>query len=44
MLSPFLVSLPKIPYPLLLPPADQPTHSVPGPAIPMYWGIEPSQN
>jgi hypothetical protein len=42
MLSPFLVSPLKIPFPP--PPSPQPTHSVPGPGIPLYWGIEPSQD
>jgi hypothetical protein len=45
MLSPFLVSPPKIPYP---PPpfSSSPTYPLPlpGPGIPLYWGIEHSQD
>ena len=42
MLSPFLVSPLKMPYPLtllLLPNTPAP---IPGPGIPLYWGLEPS--
>ena len=39
MLSPFLVSHLKIPYPIPLPPAHYPW-----PLIPLHWGIEPSQD
>jgi hypothetical protein len=39
MLSPFLVSPPKIPYPLPLLP--NPPTPIPGPGIPLYWVIEP---
>jgi hypothetical protein len=42
MLSPFLVCPSKISYSLPPPPDPQPTHSIPGPGIPLYWGIEPS--
>jgi hypothetical protein len=39
---PFLVSLPKYPYPLPLLP--NPPTPIPGPGIPLYWGIDPSQD
>ena len=44
MLSPFLVSPPPLPIPSLLP--CSPTHQLllPGPDIPLHWGIQPSQN
>jgi hypothetical protein len=42
MLSPFLVSPPKIPYPLPLYP--NPSTPISGPGIPLYWNIEPSQD
>jgi hypothetical protein len=42
MLTHFLVSPPKIPYPLPLLP-DPPT-PIPGPGIPLHWGIELSQD
>jgi hypothetical protein len=41
-LSPFLVSSPTIPYPVPPPaPPCSPTHPLllPGPGIPLYWGI-----
>ena len=44
MLSHFLISPLKIPYPSpqhLLP---NPPTPIPGPGIPLYWGIEPSQD
>jgi hypothetical protein len=44
MLSPFLVSPPKIPYLFPLPLLPNPPTSTPGPGIPLYWGIEPSQD
>jgi hypothetical protein len=45
MLSPFLIFLPKTPYPMPLPRAHQPTQLLfPGPGNPLYWGIEPSQD
>ena len=42
MLSPFLISPLKTPYPTPLPP----THTLlpPCPDIPLHWSIEPSQN
>jgi hypothetical protein len=45
ILSPFLVSSLKIPYCLPPPPAP-PTHPLllPGPGIPLYWGIESLQD
>jgi hypothetical protein len=46
MLSPFLVSPPKTPYPSPLPlltPAHQPTHSR-FLALAFPWGLEPSQD
>ena len=45
MLSSFLVSPLKIPYPFPSFPCS-PTHLLllPGPGIPLYWGIEPSQD
>ena len=44
MLSPFLVSPPKnsIPSPIALFP-NLPT-PIPSPSLPLYWGIEPSQD
>jgi hypothetical protein len=30
-------SIPKVPY--ILPPPCSPTHPLPGPGIPLYWGI-----
>ena len=42
MLSPFLVSTPKITQSLPLLP--NPPTPIPGPGIPLYWGIEPSQD
>ena len=44
MLSLFLFSPPKIPYPL--PPAllPKPPTPIPGPGIPLYWGIDPSHD
>jgi hypothetical protein len=43
MLSPFLVSPLKIPYLLSTPTAPQTQPLLlPGPGIPLYWGIEPS--
>ena len=45
MLSFFLVSPLKTPFPLLpTPPAPNPPTPIPGPGIPLYWGIEPSQD
>ena len=44
MLSPFLISPPKIPYPLPLPLLPNPPTPIPGPGIPLYYGIEPSQD
>jgi hypothetical protein len=45
MLSPFLISPPKILYPLPSPPAPpNPSTPIPGPGIPLYWGLEPSQD
>ena len=43
-LSPFLVSLPKTPYPI--PHPCSPTHPLPLPCpdIPLQWGMEPSQD
>ena len=45
MLSPFPVSSPQIPYPILLP-LPPPTHPLPPhhPGIPLHWGTEPSQD
>jgi hypothetical protein len=42
MLSPFLISPLKAPYPITPPPV----HPLPPPysGIPIYWGIEPSQD
>ena len=42
MLSPFLISPPKIPSPFPLLP--NPLTPIPGPGVPLYWGIEPSQD
>jgi hypothetical protein len=39
MLSPFLISPLKIPYPLPL--LSNPPTPIPGSGIPLYWGIEP---
>jgi hypothetical protein len=44
MLSPFLVSPLKIPYPLPLALLPNPPTPIPGPSIPLHWGIEPSQD
>jgi hypothetical protein len=51
MLSPFLISPLKIPYPIPPPPASMrvvppPIHSIPLPysGIPLHWGIKSSQN
>jgi hypothetical protein len=44
MLSPFLVSPPKIPYPLPLPLVPNPPTPIPRPGIPLYWGKEPSKD
>ena len=47
MLSPFLVSPLKNPLPLSPPTSTcSPTHPLPlpGPRIPLHWGIEPSQD
>jgi hypothetical protein len=44
MLSPFLVSPQKIPDPLPLPLLPNPPTPIPGPGIPLYWGLEPSQD
>ena len=43
--TPFLVSPPKVPYPLPTSPCS-PIHTVllPNPSIPLYWGIEPLQD
>jgi hypothetical protein len=41
---PFLVSPPKIPYPLPVPLLPNPPTPIPGPVIPLYWGIVPSQD
>ena len=42
MLPPYLISPQKIPYPFnLLPNSPTP---IPGPCIPLYWGIYPSQD
>jgi hypothetical protein len=43
-MSPFLVSPLKIPYPLSSPPSPNPPTPIPDPGIPLYWGIEPSQD
>jgi hypothetical protein len=43
MLSPFLISPLKIPYPPL-PLLLNPPTPIPGPSIPLYWGKEPSQD
>jgi|UPI0000468C1B hypothetical protein len=40
MLSPFLVSPPKIPYPLPSPLHPNSPTPIPDPGIPLYWGIE----
>jgi hypothetical protein len=44
MLAPFLDSPPKIPYLLPQPLLPNPPTPIPGPGIPLYWGIEPSQD
>jgi hypothetical protein len=44
MLSPFLVTPLKIPYPLSFPLLPNPPTPIPGPGIPLYWGIEPLQD
>ena len=44
MFSPFLVSPLQIPYPIYLPLLTNPPTPIPGPDIPLYWGIEPSQD
>jgi hypothetical protein len=44
MLSIYLVSPPKIPYPPTSPPAPQPTQSHSWSWLPLYWSIEPSQD
>ena len=41
MLSPFLVSPSKIPYPVPIPLLPNPPIPIPSPDIPLYWGIEP---
>ena len=41
---PFPSFPPKIPYPLSLPLLPNPPTPIPGPGIPIYWGIEPSQD
>jgi hypothetical protein len=43
MLTPFLVSPQNFPIPFLLPLLTNPPTPIPGPGIPLYWGIEPSQ-
>jgi hypothetical protein len=40
MLSPFLVSSPQIPYILPQLPVLNHPFPLPGPGIPLYWGIE----
>jgi hypothetical protein len=42
MLSPFLISHPNIPYPPY--PLPNPPTPIHGRGIPLYWGIEPSQD
>jgi hypothetical protein len=44
MLSPFPVSPPKTPLPSPLPLLTNPPTPIPSPGIPLYWGIEPSQD
>ena len=44
MLSFFLVSPPKTPYPLLLPLLTNPPTLLPCLGIPLHWGIKPSQD
>jgi hypothetical protein len=41
MLSPFLVSPPKISYPFSSPPLMKPSTPFPGPGIPLYWVTGP---
>jgi hypothetical protein len=41
---PFPTFPPKILYPLPLPLLPSPPTPIPGPGIPLYWGIEPSQD
>ena len=43
MFSPFLFFPLKIPY-SPLPLLPNPPTPIPGPGIPLYWGIEPSQD
>jgi hypothetical protein len=44
MLSPFLVSPLKTPYPPAFSLLPNPPTPIPGPGIPLYCGIEPSQD
>ena len=49
MLSPFLLSPVKIPYSLPPPPPPpcsptNPPTPIPGPGIPLHWGIEPTKD